>query len=181
MKKNDRRYTKRLALSTKIKIRSLDKKTRQTLSAYLLQTKDMTQKGLFLQTPKPLDIGTQLQIEIILPQDPVPVKAYAEVAWIAKPSQAGYYPGMGISITKIMRGDGKRIRDFLKDKFRNYRHAIKLKKMYMQLKEMAARLYDLEQAHMQAEHFRKVIDHAINEIDKIAHVLDKEVWEVKSL
>jgi Tfp pilus assembly protein PilZ len=181
MKKSDRRYTKRLAVSTKIKIYRLDKKTRHTLSAYLLETKDMTQKGFFLRTSKPLALGTELRIEISLPQESEPVKADAKVAWIAKPSQVGYYPGMGISLTSIRRGDGKRIRDFLKYKFRNYRHAIKLKKMYIQLKEMGARLYELEQSHMQAEHFRKVIEHAIHEIDNIAHIIDREVWEVKSL
>jgi hypothetical protein len=46
---------------------------------------------------------------------------------------------------------------------------------------MEARLYELERSHMQAEYFRKVIEHAIAQIDNIAHLIDKEVWEVKSL
>jgi len=181
MKKSDRRYIKRLAISAKIKIYRLDKKTRHTLNAYLLETKDMTQKGFFLRTQKPLPLGTELRLELNLARNSAPVTVGGRVAWIAKPSQIGYYPGMGISITNIKRGDGKRLRDFLRDKFRNYRHAVKLKKMYTQLKDMGARLYELEQSHMHAEHFRKVIEHAIHEIDNIAHILDKEVWEVKSL
>ena len=181
MKKSDRRYIKRLAVTTKIKIYRLDKKTRHTLNAYLLETKDMTQKGLFLKTQKPLPLGTELQLEFSLLQASTPVTVDARVAWIAKSSQVGYYPGMGVSITRIKRGDGKRIRDFLRDKFRNYRHAVKLKEMYIQLKDMGARLYEMEQSHMHAQHFRKVIEHAIHEIDNIAHILDKEVWEVKSL
>jgi Tfp pilus assembly protein PilZ len=181
MKKNDRRYTKRLAVTTTIKIYRLDEEARYTLKAYLLETKDMTQKGFFLKTNKPLPLGTKLQLELKIPQGQAPIRAGAEVAWIARPSQIGYYPGMGVCITKITRGDGKRVRDFLRNKFRNYRHALRLKKMYNQLKDMGARLYELEQSHIQAEHFRKVIEHAINEIDNIAHILDKEVWEVKSL
>jgi Tfp pilus assembly protein PilZ len=181
MKKSDRRYAKRLAISTKIKIYRMDKKTSHTLDAYLLETKDMTQKGFFLRSKNILPLGTPLKVEINLAPDEEQVAVNAKVAWIARPSQVGYYPGMGIAITNINRGDGKKIRGFLKDKFRNYRHALKLKKMYNQLKDMGARLYDLEQSHMQAEHFRKVIEHAINEIDKIAHIIDREVWEVKRL
>jgi hypothetical protein len=88
---------------------------------------------------------------------------------------------MGIKIARIKRGDGIRIRDFLKEKFLNYRHALELKRMYLQLKEMGARLYELEESHIHAEHFRKVIDHAVKQIDDIAHILDREVWEIKSL
>jgi Tfp pilus assembly protein PilZ len=181
MKKADRRYAKRLAVSTKVKLYRLGRERNHFLDAYLLETKDMTQKGLFFKTQKPLPIGTKLQAEIFLDIDKPPVKADARVAWIAKKSQAGFYPGMGISITDIQKTDRKKIRDFLKNKLRNYRHAQKLKKMYLQLKEMGARLYELEESHKHAEHFRKVIEHAIHQIDDIAHVLDKEVWEVKSL
>jgi Tfp pilus assembly protein PilZ len=181
MKKSNRRHAKRLAVSTKIKIYRLDEKTRHTLNAYLLETKDMTEKGFFLRTSKPLPLGTRLQIEINIPQDTEPARADAKVAWIAKPSQVGYYPGMGVSIIKFRQGDAKRIGVFLKNKFRNYRDALKLKEMYMQLKNMGAQLYELEQSHAHAEHFRKVIEHAILQIDDIAHILDREVWEIKSL
>ena len=88
---------------------------------------------------------------------------------------------MGIEMTKIKRGEGKRLRDFIKQKFCNYRQAVELKKMYTQLKEMAARLYELEESRPHAENFKKVIDHAIEDIDHIAHILDREVWEIKKL
>jgi len=180
-KKSERRRTRRLAFSLQVKIWKVDSKSHRLLKAYLLETKDINQKGLFLSMAKPLPIGTKLKLEMKLKKKRAPLVIEGEVAWIAKPSQVGYYPGIGIRITKIKRGGSKELKDFLREKFRNYRHAVELKKMYAQLKEMAARLYDMEQAHPQAEHFRRVVDRSIKEIDNIAHVLDREVWEVKSL
>lgn len=181
MKGLERRGTKRLAVGIKVNVYRIDKDTSHTLDAYLLETRDMTQKGLFLRTPKTFPIDTKLRLEVELPPDAPEVSAEGKVAWIAKKSQTSYYPGMGIEITRIKRGEGKMLKDFLREKFRNYRHALELKRMYMRLKEMAARLYELEQSHAHAEHFRKIIDSAIKQIDHIAHLLDKEVWEVKSL
>jgi Tfp pilus assembly protein PilZ len=181
MATRDRRYQKRLAVSTRIRISTVDNKASRSVNAYLLEVKNMTHRGLFVGTQEILPIGTLLKIEIELPLPAEAVNATAKVAWIAKPSQTAYYPGMGISIIRIKRGDGKKIDEFLKYKLLNYRHALELKNMYAQLKEMAARLYELERQHMQAEHFKKVIDHAITEIDSIAHILDREVWEIKRL
>jgi len=180
-KSEKRKQTKRLVITTSVKIYKKGKRASQLLSAYLLETKDMTQKGLFLKTDKVFPIDTEVRLELSLLPNKPPVNAEGKVAWLAKPSQTGYYPGMGIEITKIKRGEAKLIRDFLKKKFLNYRHALELKKMYLQLKEMGARLYDMEQSHSHADHFKKVIDHAIEKIDHIAHILDREVWEVKSL
>ncbi|MFA5068742.1 MAG: PilZ domain-containing protein [Candidatus Omnitrophota bacterium] len=181
MKKKERRYSKRLAVHINIKVFRLDKKTMRTVRAYLLDARDMTKEGVFLRGNAAFPLDTRLRLEFNLPGGDTPVVADARVAWQAKPSHPGYYPGMGVSITRIRRGDGKRLRDFLRLRLRNYRHAVKLKNMYMQLKDMGARLYELERSHMQAEHFRKVIERAIIEIDSIAHLIDKEVWEVKSL
>jgi len=179
--KIDRRDAKRLAVSSNIKVYRLDKKTHHTLSAYFLEAKDMTQKGFFVKIQKPLPINTELKIRLPLPDASGYITLEGKVAWIAKRTQVGYYPGMGIAITKIKRGDSKKIRDFLKNKFRNYHQALELKKMYHMLKEMGGKLYDMEQSHIHALHFKKVIDHAIQEIDNIAHILDREVWEVKRL
>ncbi|NQT95634.1 MAG: PilZ domain-containing protein [Candidatus Omnitrophica bacterium] len=176
-----RKYHKRLAVATRVKVYRIDKRSSHILSVYLLETKDMTQKGLFLKTKKTFPIHTQVRLELTLLPDSPPINVEGKVAWLAKRSQVGYYPGMGIEITKIKRGEARLIKNFLKQKFLNYRHAVELKKMYLQLKDMEARLYDMEQHHNHAEHFRKVIDRAIKRIDYIAHILDREVWEVKSL
>lgn len=181
VKKKDRRQGKRLAVSTKVKVYSLDRKTHRVLNAYLLEAKDMTQKGFFVKIQNPLPLGTELKIKLKLPDKAKAVVLLSKVAWIAKRSQVGYYPGMGVAITKINRGDSKRVKEFLKNKFHNYRQALQLKSIYLKLKEIGGQLYDMEQSHPHALHFKKVIDHAIKEIDKIAHILDKEVWEVKRL
>ena len=56
-----------------------------------------------------------------------------------------------------------------------------LKRLYLQLKEMSARLVELEECHPTAEHFRKVISNAIAELDAAAHILDYEINELKHL
>jgi len=179
--KQNRRRAKRLAVNIRVKVYRSDEKAHHMLSAYLLEAKDMTKKGFFVKIQKPLPIGTELKIELTVPNVLNPVVLESRVAWIAKRSQVGYYPGMGIAITKIKRGDSKKISEFLKNKFHNYRQALELKKMYHQLKDMGGRLYDMEQSYTQALHFKQVIDHAIKEIDNIAHILDREVWEIKRL
>lgn len=181
MNQLERRDTKRLAVSIKVKVCRIDKDTLHTVDAYFLETKDMTQRGLFLRASDSLPMNTRLKLEMELTPDTPPVSVEGKVAWIAKKFNRGYYPGMGIRITRIKKDEGKRLKNFLRDKFRNYRHALELKKMYLSLKEMAGRLYELEQSHPHAEHFRKVIDNAVDQIDQIAHILDREVWEVKSL
>ncbi len=179
--KEERRYAKRLAVSVKVKVYRLDKKRHNILRAYFLEAKDMTQKGFFVKIQKPFPLNTKLKISLTLPNGKDHVLLEGKVAWIANQSQVGYYPGMGVAITKIKIGDSKRIKGFLKDKFHNYRQALELKEMYHQLKDMGGRLYDMEQSHLHALHFRKVIDRAIKDIDNIAHILDREVWEVKRL
>jgi Tfp pilus assembly protein PilZ len=179
--KSDKRRKKRLAFNVKVKVYRADKDTSGLLDAYMLETRDITQKGLFLKTEKTFPINTKVKLEAVLSPGKPAISAEGRVAWIAKKSQVGYYPGMGIEMTRIKRGEGKRLNQFLKEKFRNYHHAVELKKMYLQLKEMEARLFELEECHSQAENFRNVVDHAIKEIDHIAHVLDREVWEIKHL
>ena len=153
----------------------------RTMDAYLLEAKDITTRGLFLKTPNVLPVNTKLKLEIILGEEDTAIFAEGRVAWVAKRSQAAYYPGMGVELTSIRRGQGKRLKSFLKGKFRNYRHAVELKKMYLNLKDMAARLFELEESYPHAEHFKEVINKAVTEIDHIAHILDREVWEIRRL
>ncbi|MFH1645211.1 MAG: PilZ domain-containing protein [Candidatus Omnitrophota bacterium] len=181
MVKSERRDIRRLAISTSIKISVADGKGKSSYKAYLLETTNLTQKGLFFKTKHKFKKGTPLLLEIALPPDPEPIHAEGKVAWIAVKAQKNYYPGIGIELTTIKRGDATKLREFLKEKFRNYRHALELKRMYIQLKEMAARLCELGEDHPQAKHFRKVIDGSVIRMDSIAHILDKEVWEIKSL
>jgi Tfp pilus assembly protein PilZ len=181
MANSERRHRKRLAVNVNIKIQSIGSKGSRFVNAYFPEVKDMAQRGFFLKTKNPLPVNTELIVEIKFPSEAEAIIAHAKVVRIARPTDMSGYPGMGVYLTKIRKSDSNKINRFLKEKFRNYRHALELKKMYLQLKEMAARLYELERLHMQAEHFKKVIEHAVKEIDNIAHILDREVWEVKSL
>lgn len=49
------------------------------------------------------------------------------------------------------------------------------------MKQMAARLIEVEECHPTAEHFRRVIDRAVEELDAVAHILDFEINELKTL
>ena len=64
---------------------------------------------------------------------------------------------------------------------KNIKEAQELKRIYLKLKEMAGRLVEVEECHPTAEHFRKVIDHAVEELDTVAHILDFEINELKGL
>ena len=179
MDKNERRDLKRLGINIKVKVFILKNRSSYVLDGYLLETKDITSRGLFLKSETTFPLKTKLRIEVDLEKGSAPASAEGEVAWITKPSD--YYSGMGVNITKIKRADANRIKKFFNGKLQNYKDALELKGMYMQLKAMAARLLELEESHAQAENFRKAINQAVKDIDHIAHIIDREVWEIKSL
>ncbi len=56
-----------------------------------------------------------------------------------------------------------------------------LKCMYLRLKEMAARLVEIEQRYPHAQSFQTVINKAITELENASHLIDQEVKTVKSL
>lgn len=64
---------------------------------------------------------------------------------------------------------------------KNLKEAKQLKKMYLDLKEMEAKLIELEERHPTAKHFRKVIEKAVSELDTVAHILDYEITELRTL
>ena len=58
---------------------------------------------------------------------------------------------------------------------------MEMKGMYLTLIEIAARLVEIEERHRGAAHFRKILEKAIWEIDRVAHLIDREVWELKRM
>ena len=64
---------------------------------------------------------------------------------------------------------------------RNLKESRELRNIYMELKEMVHKLSAVEQAHPTAEHFCKVINQAISELDGVAQILDVEIMELKNL
>jgi uncharacterized protein (TIGR02266 family) len=57
---------------------------------------DLSPGGLFVRTSKPLDIGTDVDLEVIL-ADEVPVHVRGRVVWLRQAPEAR--PGMGIQFT----------------------------------------------------------------------------------
>ncbi|MBU1087884.1 MAG: PilZ domain-containing protein [Candidatus Omnitrophica bacterium] len=86
---------------------------------------------------------------------------------------------VGISFGVIEGDDLEVLKKYIQKK--NLKEAKELKRLYLRLKEMAARLVEVEECHPTAEHFRKVINTAIIELDAAAHILDYEINELKTL
>jgi hypothetical protein len=86
---------------------------------------------------------------------------------------------IGIEFSNIGEDDKDFLLKFISKK--NIKEATELKRIYLELKQMAGRLVEIEECHPTAEHFRKVIDRAIEELDTVAHILDFEINELKNL
>ena len=56
-----------------------------------------------------------------------------------------------------------------------------LKCMYLRLKEMAARLIEIEEMYPDASDFKAVIDKAIIEMEDASHLIDSEVRTARAL
>jgi uncharacterized protein (TIGR02266 family) len=59
--------------------------------------------GVFIETHRPPKLGTTLELELVLPDDPTsPINARGNVAWI-RPREEHYafFPGMGVQFTEI--------------------------------------------------------------------------------
>lgn len=50
----------------------------------------------------------------------------------------------------------------------------KLVKFYIQLKEIAGELYDMESRHPEVERFKEILDPCVRKLDVIAHKLVKD-------
>jgi type IV pilus assembly protein PilZ len=59
--------------------------------------------GIFIETRQPPQLGTALELELLLPDDQTePIKAQGKVAWV-RPGEEHYVfsPGMGVQFTEI--------------------------------------------------------------------------------
>ena len=72
--------------------------------------------GVFIESKLPPGVGTDLALELVLPDDlTVPVKAKGRVAWI-RPRQEHYvfFPGMGVQFTEISEEGRMRVLNMIK-------------------------------------------------------------------
>jgi uncharacterized protein (TIGR02266 family) len=67
--------------------------------------------GIFIETTSPQSIGTDLSLELVLPDDQTqPITARGKVAWIRSQEERHvFYPGMGIQFTDISEDARARI------------------------------------------------------------------------
>jgi type IV pilus assembly protein PilZ len=72
--------------------------------------------GIFIETSSPQSIGTDLSLELVLPDDQTqPITARGKVAWIrSREERHVFYPGMGIQFTEISDGARTRIVNMVK-------------------------------------------------------------------
>ncbi len=70
-------------------------------------------EGLFLETFYPLDIGSLVDLEILIGAEDDPVSVKGEVAWVRHPSEGGQ-AGMGIRFTESSPELHRRMGEILK-------------------------------------------------------------------
>ena len=72
--------------------------------------------GIFIETTSPQSIGTDLSLELILPDDQAqPITARWKVAWIRpREERHVFYPGMGVQFTEISEESRARIVNMVK-------------------------------------------------------------------
>jgi uncharacterized protein (TIGR02266 family) len=56
--------------------------------------------GLFVRTSKPLDIGTEVDLEVLIAQEETPIHVRGKFMWLRGEDAA--QPGMGIQFTGVM-------------------------------------------------------------------------------
>lgn len=177
-----KRKAKRLAVSISVGWPSGAGGRTAPAEAFFLRTRNLNQNGLFVKSERLLPVGSRIMLDIALVNGERPLRVAGKVVWLADPQRhPAYYPGMGVQFVGVPTATKRLINAFLHEKMRNVRDAQELKQMYLRLKEMAARLVEIEEKHPRASHFRKAIDSAIQEIEDVAHMIDREVREVRNL
>lgn len=143
-------------------------------------TRDISLGGLFISVHSRSKYKKGEELTLILDVKSnrflIPVK----VIWIAKKNiHRFHYPGIGVNILKDKFKQRREFSEFIKNRVANYKDAELLKQMYMKLKIIAAKLLEIEERHQNFGHFKDAIDVSIKELDSVAHLLDKEILEVK--
>ncbi len=178
----ERRRTKRLAIKMPISWHREGHRGSNTTNGFLFDAQNITTSGIFLKTHLRPKIGSRVELKLDINNKAMPLMLKGKVVWIADKKKHAYrYPGVGIKFREIPAEENTRLRNFIKNKLVNFRDASELKNMYMSLKEMASRLVELEERHETAIHFKKAIDCAVSEIDNVAHILDREINEIRKM
>ncbi len=71
--------------------------------------------GMFIACPNPLEPGTWINLEFMLPESVVPIKVKAEVVWSTyHPRTAGQKRGMGVRFEGLSDADKHKINEIVK-------------------------------------------------------------------
>lgn len=149
-------------------------------------TKNISCSGLYCEVdrfiPQETEITVSMKIGLIVDSRKVKktINCPARVVRIDPPNPCRNISyNIGIEFSSIEESDKDLLLKYIHSK--NIKEAKELKKIYLKLKQMAARLIEVEECHPTAEHFRRVIDRAVEELDTVAHILDFEINELKNL
>jgi hypothetical protein len=150
------------------------------------QIKDISCAGIYCQTNRFIPLKTKLNVRMDLPlfvdrkKVENTIECLAEVARIDPMvyKEEGKYD-VGISFSHVKKSDKELILKFIKQ--RNLDEARELREMFHDLKRMVDDLTSLEEAHIKANNFRKVLMGAIEELESVACILDAEIEELKHL
>lgn len=150
------------------------------------QMQDISCGGIFCQSNKYIPIKTKLNVKMDMPlfvnkkKIDNTITCIAEVARIERVMlQNGDRYNLGISFSDISTDDKVLISKFIKQ--RNFSEARELREMFHQLKKMVDDLGLLEEAHLKAKNFRRVLNQAIEDLESVACILDSEIDELKHL
>ena len=150
------------------------------------QTKNISCSGLFCDVdrfiPRETEIKVSMKLSLKIDEHIVrkTINCPAKVVRIDPPNPRGDINyNIGVEFSSIREADRELLSKYIHKK--NIKEAKELKKIYLKLKQMAARLVEVEECHPTAEHFRKVIERAVEELDTVAHILDFEINELKNL
>lgn len=76
-------------------------------------SRNFSAEGLFLESEKPLQKGDILKIEVTLPREPKPVRAFSEVVWVSDYGVAEGKHGSGIYFMALRDEDADKIGRFV--------------------------------------------------------------------
>lgn len=93
----------------------LDEETLTSDFSFCYTTQDISAGGLFLESDTPLDVNSELQLEITLPGEP-PFRVAAKVRWVRDTEDAvnaALKPGMGLEFVNLAEPAQTAIQRFL--------------------------------------------------------------------
>lgn len=81
-------------------------------------TMNISRGGMFIRTPNPLPVGSNLKIYFSVPGAQEGIYAEGIVRWRVEPSDPNVIPGMGVEITNINEDSRNILEEFIRKKER---------------------------------------------------------------